>query len=92
MEQLTYICGVLLVLVLFFHSHNNKRQLMATIADFQAQLDRANTAIDAVTTEINNLKGQLSNTGLTPDEQSQVLTSLTQLGDKLEAAVTSPTT
>lgn len=65
---------------------------MATIADFQAQLDRANTAIDAVTTEINNLKGQLSNAGLTPDEQVIVLTSLTQLGDKLEAVVTPPPT
>ena len=62
------------------------RQTVATLADFTAKLDSLDSKVTDIAKEIADLKAQLANGGLTPDEEAQVMARLDTLSSSLDAA------
>ena len=58
--------------------------IVATLADYQAQLTRIGTGLDDIVEDIRRIKEALANPGLTDAEEAQLLTELGAVADRVE--------
>lgn len=70
------------LLIYLIIKHNN---LMATFAQFQEQLDRQNTAIENIVADIEVIKDQILESGMTSEQEDQLLALLQGVTDKVES-------
>jgi hypothetical protein len=60
------------------------KKIMGTIEQFQAQLSRIDAATSGIADELRRLKDQITNAGMPPEIELQVLNDLTAAADRLE--------
>jgi multidrug resistance efflux pump len=58
--------------------------IMATLADFQSMLERQNAAIDNIVEDIQALKDEIGNMGLTAEQEEAILSALENTTVKVE--------
>lgn len=65
-----------------------QRTIMATLAEFQEEFDKQNAAIDDIIADIEYIKSQIVESGLTAAEEDALLASIKGLTSKVENLAT----
>ena len=63
---------------------------MASVEDFQAAFGRVNEATNGIATKLTELRDQLSNSGLSSEQEAEVLSQLDTLASQLTSMAQDP--